>query len=222
MNMPNKITCVRLATTFLIIIIFSLSFLPGSEVWAGNLVIFGFNIGFSWIDLVCCIIFILGSITDAIDGHIARSRHLITNLGKFLDPLADKALVDSALILLCARVDWYGHHQILPMLVVLFVFRDLAMDGLRMLASQRGIVLAANIWGKVKTGIQMGLIPVLFLNGFPFSLIPDQLNLEYWMANRYEKTYIIMNIFVIISLFFSLLSLGIYIGKNKNVFKEEK
>ena len=91
-----------------------------------------------------------------------------------------------------------------------------------MLASQRGIVLAANIWGKVKTGIQMGLIPVLFLNGFPFSLIPDQLNLEYWMANRYEKTYIIMNIFVIISLFFSLLSLGIYIGKNKNVFKEEK
>ena len=53
MNTPNKITCVRLATTFLIIIIFSLSFLPGFEVWAGNLVIFGFNIGFSWIDLVC-------------------------------------------------------------------------------------------------------------------------------------------------------------------------
>ena len=145
----------------------------------------------------------------------------MTNLGKFLDPLADKFLVDSALILLCCRKDFSSHFQVFPLFVVLFVGRDLAMDGLRFIAANQGKVLAANIYGKIKTAIQMGLIPVLFLNGFPFSLLNVTNGMDSWLSTRWEYTYIVMNTFVFISLFMSLLSLIIYLVKNKNVLKEE-
>jgi CDP-diacylglycerol--glycerol-3-phosphate 3-phosphatidyltransferase len=221
MNLPNKITTIRLLMAVLMIVVFSLSYIPNAtSTWASDFVIFGFNLGFNWIDLVCFVIFIVGSITDAIDGHLARSRNLVTNLGKFLDPLADKFLVDSAFILLSTRLDWYGHYQVLPFFAILFIGRDLAMDGLRSLAARQGKVLAANIWGKVKTAIQMGLIPVLFLKGFPFSLLNFG-SLETWMANRWEYTYILTNILVCISLFVSLLSLFIYVKQNITVLKEE-
>lgn len=223
MNLPNRITSIRLIVTFLLIFLFSLELIPGAASrWAGELIIAGFHCGFSWIDLVSAILFGCGAITDAIDGHIARSRHLITNLGKFLDPLADKFLVDSSFILLCARTDFSGHHQVLPFLVVLFIGRDLAMDGLRILASGQGKVLAANIYGKVKTAIQMALIPILFLNGFPFSLFNFTGGLDAWMNTRWEYTYILTNTLTGISLFFSLLSMVIYFVQNKDVLKEEK
>lgn len=222
MNTPNKITSIRLALAFVVIIVFSLSFIPASATFAPEIVIGQLHMGFNWIDIVCCILFIIASITDAIDGHIARSRNLVTDFGKFLDPFADKFLVDSSLLLLCVRLDWSGHYQVMPFLIVLFIGRDLAMDGLRMVAAGKGTILAANIWGKVKTAVQMGLIPVLFLNGFPFSLIPNELNLNSWLTTRFQYTYILTNIFVLITLFFSLLSLGIYLYKNRAVLKGSK
>ena len=222
MNTPNKITSIRLALAFVVIIVFSLSFIPASATFAPEIVIGQLHMGFNWIDIVCCILFIIASITDAIDGHIARSRNLVTDFGKFLDPFADKFLVDSSLLLLCVRLDWSGHYQVMPFLIALFIGRDLAMDGLRMVAAGKGTILAANIWGKVKTAVQMGLIPVLFLNGFPFSLIPNALNLNSWLTTRFQYTYILTNIFVLITLFFSLLSLGIYLYKNRTVLKGSK
>ncbi|MCI5670720.1 MAG: CDP-diacylglycerol--glycerol-3-phosphate 3-phosphatidyltransferase [Candidatus Enterosoma sp.] len=222
MSTPNKITSIRLALAFVVIIVFSLSFIPASATFAPEIVIGQLHMGFNWIDIVCCILFIIASITDAIDGHIARSRNLVTDFGKFLDPFADKFLVDSSLLLLCVRLDWSGHYQVMPFLIALFIGRDLAMDGLRMVAAGKGTILAANIWGKVKTAVQMGLIPVLFLNGFPFSLIPNELNLNSWLTTRFQYTYILTNIFVLITLFFSLLSLGIYLYKNKAVLKGSK
>ena len=222
MNTPNKITSIRLALAFIVIIVFSLSFIPASATFAPEIVIGQLHMGFNWIDIVCCILFIIASITDAIDGHIARSRNLVTDFGKFLDPFADKFLVDSSLLLLCVRLDWSGHYQVMPFLIALFIGRDLAMDGLRMVAAGKGTILAANIWGKVKTAVQMGLIPVLFLNGFPFSLIPNELNLNSWLNTRFQYTYILTNIFVLITLFFSLLSLGIYLYKNRAVLKGSK
>ncbi len=222
MNTPNKITSIRLALAFVVIIVFSLSFIPASTTFAPEIVIGQLHMGFNWIDIVCCILFIIASITDAIDGHIARSRNLVTDFGKFLDPFADKFLVDSSLLLLCVRLDWSGHYQVMPFLIALFIGRDLAMDGLRMVAAGKGTILAANIWGKVKTAVQMGLIPVLFLNGFPFSLIPNELNLNSWLTTRFQYTYILTNIFVLITLFFSLLSLGIYLYKNRAVLKGSK
>ncbi len=222
MNTPNKITSIRLALAFVVIIVFSLSFIPASATFAPEIVIGQLHMGFNWIDIVCCILFIIASITDAIDGHIARSRNLVTDFGKFLDPFADKFLVDSSLLLLCVRLDWSGHYQVMPFLIALFIGRDLAMDGFRMVAAGKGTILAANIWGKVKTAVQMGLIPVLFLNGFPFSLIPNELNLNSWLTTRFQYTYILTNIFVLITLFFSLLSLGIYLYKNRAVLKGSK
>ena len=222
MNTPNKITSIRLALAFVVIIVFSLSFIPASATFAPEIVIGQLHMGFNWIDIVCCILFIIASITDAIDGHIARSRNLVTDFGKFLDPFADKFLVDSSLLLLCVRLDWSGHYQVMPFLIALFIGRDLAMDGLRMVAAGKGTILAANIWGKVKTAVQMGLIPVLFLNGFPFSLIPNELNLNSWLTTRFQYTYILTNIFVLITLFFSLLSLGIYLYKSRAVLKGSK
>ena len=222
MNTPNKITSIRLALAFVVIIVFSLSFIPASATFAPEIVIGQLHMGFNWIDIVCFILFIIASITDAIDGHIARSKNLVTDFGKFLDPFADKFLVDSSLLLLCVRLDWSGHYQVMPFLIALFIGRDLAMDGLRMVAASKGTILAANIWGKVKTAVQMGLIPVLFLNGFPFSLIPNELNLNSWLTTRFQYTYILTNIFVLITLFFSLLSLGIYLYKNRAVLKGSK
>lgn len=222
MNTPNKITLIRLALAFVVIIVFSLSFIPASATFAPEIVIGQLHMGFNWIDIVCCVLFIIASITDAIDGHIARSRNLVTDFGKFLDPFADKFLVDSSLLLLCVRLDWSGHYQVMPFLIALFIGRDLAMDGLRMVAAGKGTILAANIWGKVKTAVQMGLIPVLFLNGFPFSLIPNELNLNSWLTTRFQYTYILTNILVLITLFFSLLSLGIYLYKNRAVLKGSK
>lgn len=222
MNTPNKITSIRLALAFVVIIVFSLSFIPASATFTPEIVIGQLHMGFNWIDIVCCILFIIASITDAIDGHIARSRNLVTDFGKFLDPFADKFLVDSSLLLLCVRLDWSGHYQVMPFLIALFIGRDLAMDGFRMVAAGKGTILAANIWGKVKTAVQMGLIPVLFLNGFPFSLIPNELNLNSWLTTRFQYTYILTNIFVLITLFFSLLSLGIYLYKNRAVLKGSK
>lgn len=223
MNTPNKITTCRLIIAVLMIVTFSLSYIPSSSTtWLKDITISSFNLGFNVVDLICFVLFILGSITDAVDGHIARSRGLITDLGKFLDPLADKFLVDSALILLCTQKDWYNHYQILPFITILFIGRDLAMDGLRMVSASKGVVLAANKWGKVKTALQMSIIPILFLNGFPFSLIPNELNMDSWLSNRFEYTYIITNILMSVALFFSLLSLGIYLYKNRLVLKGDK
>lgn len=221
MNTPNKITTVRLGLAVVMIIVFSLSFIPGSESFAPMMKIGSFNLGFTWIDLTAGLIFGLAASTDSIDGKIARKYHLITDLGKFLDPLADKFLVDSALILLACSKDYTGHYRFAPFLAALFVGRDLAMDGLRMIANGKGKVLAANIYGKVKTAMQMSIIPILFLNGFPFSLIPNALNLDSWLAYRWQYIYILDNILISLALLMSLISCVIYFVQNRNIFKEE-
>lgn len=96
------------------------------------------------------------------------------------------------------------------------------MDGLRSIAAANGKVLAANMYGKVKTAIQMGLIPVLFLNGFPFSMMNFTSDIDVWLSTRFEFTYVITNILVLIALFFSLLSMVIYFVQNRNVLKDNK
>ncbi|MFA6829870.1 MAG: CDP-diacylglycerol--glycerol-3-phosphate 3-phosphatidyltransferase [Bacilli bacterium] len=212
LNTPNKITLVRFVFAFLVIIIYSLSFIPSSASFAPQIG----TTGFTWIDLTCAILFILGSITDAIDGHIARSRNLITDFGKFMDPLADKFLVDASLILLSTKVASNGTFLLFPFITVLFIGRDLAMDGLRMLANSKGRVLAANIYGKIKTAMEMAIIPIIFLNGFPFSYFSFTGN-----AN-WEYTYIVTNILAGITLAMSLISCFIYFKQNKDVFEGDK
>lgn len=190
MNLPNRLTLIRFLLAFVTVI---LMVLPWNNMGV-NIVMIP-TTGFSVVDLICCFFFIIASITDAVDGHIARSRNLVTDFGKFMDPLADKFLVNASLIVLAVVKS-----SMLPaIVVVLFIGRDLAVDGLRFLAASKGEVIAANKWGKAKTIAQMIAIPFIFLNGFPFNYILG------------EYTFIIPLIFICIALALSLISGGIYI-----------
>ena len=109
--------------------------------------------------IAACAVFVLASLTDWLDGYLARKNNEITNFGKFMDPLADKMLVTSALVCFVG-LGW------MPAWVAMIVIgRDLAVDGLRMLAASRNIVMAAGWSGKVKTAVTMVLIPVMLVFG---------------------------------------------------------
>lgn len=115
--------------------------------------------------LIALAIFIVASLTDALDGHIARKYNLITKMGKLLDPLADKVLVTAALVGLVAL------GKIPAWIVVLILAREFIVSIFRALAASDGIVIAASIWGKFKTISQMIAIVLLLLNNYPFSLM---------------------------------------------------
>ena len=109
-------------------------------------------------DILAGFVFILAALTDTADGYIARKKGIVTNLGKFIDPLADKILVVAALISLVQL-------QRLPAwIVVVIISRDFVVTGLRMVASAEGIVIAASKWGKVKTVSQIVAISLMILN----------------------------------------------------------
>ncbi len=142
-------------------------------------------------------IFIIASLTDTLDGYIARSRNMITNFGKFVDPLADKVLVSAALISL---VDL---GKVPGWVVVLIIAREFTITGFRTIAASEGITIAASPLGKIKTITQLVAIISLLLNNFPFNLI----NLPF------------ANIMLYISLFFTIISGVDYIYKNKAALK---
>lgn len=137
MNLPNKLTVLRIILVPFFII-FALVDFPGSRILA-------------------LLVFIAASVTDALDGHIARSRNLVTNFGKFLDPLADKVLVISALVCfvelgLCSAVP-----------VIIIIAREFMVSGLRLVTANEGVVVPANIWGKLKTAFTMASIVIILL-----------------------------------------------------------
>ena len=148
MNLPNKLTILRviLIPVFVAFLLDPLA-RPGAK----------------WIALL---IFIVASVTDALDGNIARKYNLVTNFGKFMDPLADKLLVCSALI---AFVDM----DMMPTWIVMIIIaREFIISGFRLVASDNGIVIAAGIWGKLKTVCQMVMIIVLIADlGGAFEII---------------------------------------------------
>nr|WP_255639885.1 CDP-diacylglycerol--glycerol-3-phosphate 3-phosphatidyltransferase [Pseudalkalibacillus hwajinpoensis] len=155
--MPNKITVSRI---FLIpvFLIFLLAPLPLGETEIAGTVLLNSQ-------LIATAIFIFASVTDWIDGYIARKHNLVTNLGKFLDPLADKLLVTSAfvsLVELGAAPAW---------IVVVILSREFAVTGLRLVASSEGEVLAASNLGKLKTWIQIIAIIMLLIENVPFESI---------------------------------------------------
>ena len=156
MNLPNKITLTRICMIPVFILFFYLDVLDG------------------WNFLAAAIIFVLAASTDALDGHIARSRNLVTNLGKFLDPIADKVLVSTALILLLTRgivfeVDFFAGWGLIVagVCVAVILARELIVSGFRMIAAGRSVVLAADKLGKLKTVFQDAAI-ALILAGMAF------------------------------------------------------
>ncbi|WHA09147.1 CDP-diacylglycerol--glycerol-3-phosphate 3-phosphatidyltransferase [Enterococcus montenegrensis] len=157
MNLPNKLTVIRICMIPLFILILVLPFNFGTLVLGTT--------ELPITHLVAAIIFAIASFTDWLDGHIARARGLVTNFGKFADPLADKMLVMTAFILLVDLNKAPGW------VVAIIVCRELAVTGLRLLLVEGGEVMAAAWPGKVKTATQMLAIIFLFLNNMPFNLI---------------------------------------------------
>jgi CDP-diacylglycerol---glycerol-3-phosphate 3-phosphatidyltransferase len=207
MNIPNKITLSRIAIVVgLLIALFVLDLIPGvTSPLLGNS-------GINLIYLVVAIVFILGALTDKLDGTLARKWNQVTDLGKFLDPVADKLLVDSLLIWLIVPHFGSANLTISIWCVLVMIIRDLVVDALRFIAASKGVVLAANIFGKLKTLFQMVAIPLVLLNGWPFSYF----DLSWNPALR------IASFFVYLATLASLLSGIIYLGQNLSVLKEKK
>lgn len=177
MNLANKLTTFRVLCIPIFVVFMLIESIPYNYYLAA-------------------IVFIVASITDLFDGKIARKYHLVTNFGKFMDPLADKMLVSAALICLTPKM-------IPSWVVIIIISRELFISGFRMLAADQGIVLTAGWWGKFKTAFSMVMIIVLIVN--------TPLN--------NSVLYIIGQILIWISLALTIISMIEYVSKNFNVLK---
>ena len=174
MNLPNKLTVLRM-----LMVPFFVFFMLTDTGGAAN----------KWIALV---LFCVASLTDMLDGKIARARNLVTNFGKFMDPLADKLLVCSAMI---CMID---SGQLTAWFVIIIIAREFIISGFRLVASDNGIVIAASYWGKFKTVSQMAMIIILIAD---FGGIFDMIG----------------NILIWVSLILTVVSLIDYVSKNVQV-----
>lgn len=191
MNLPNKLTVFRI---FMIPVFIAVAVIPFE--W-GTLNVLGSAIDVRL--LVAAIIFAVASITDWLDGVIARRQGLVTNFGKFADPLADKMLVMTAFIVLV------GLDLAPSWVVALIVCRELAVTGLRLLLVEQGGVVMAAAWpGKIKTNTQMWAIILLLLDNFPF----EGLGIPF------------ATIMLYVSLFFTLYSGVDYFYNSRHVFSD--
>ena len=179
MNLPNKLTVARIVMT-VIMIVFIL--LDGAV--------------FSWLSLI---LFCAAAFTDWLDGRIARSGGLVTNFGKFMDPLADKILNYSVMILLIPE------GLIPPVAVVLILFREFVVSGIRLAGAEQGVVIAANIWGKLKTLFQdMSLIVILLLRAVGAAFLAPLSAVLLWICAA-----------------LTVISGVIYVAQNIRVLREE-
>lgn len=176
MNLPNKLTVLRV----ILVPVFVLFLL-------GNITPYD-----KWIALV---IFVVASLTDLLDGKIARKYNLVTNFGKFMDPLADKLLVCSAMICFIAM------KKMPTWMVLIVIAREFIISGFRLVASDNGVVIAASYWGKFKTAFSMVMIIFVIMD----------------LAN--PVFYVITQILIWISLILTVVSLVDYVLKNKDIFK---
>ncbi len=207
-NLPTKITILRI-----VLVVALLVFL---FVWAIGGKFFGWVSPYLGsvpvVGLVAAIVFIVASATDALDGYLARSRNEVTDLGKFLDPIADKMLVNSCLIFFAISWEFSPNSlQIPAFCVILMVLRDLVVDTMRFVAASKGKVVAANIFGKLKTVFQMIAIPLVMLNGWPFS----------YFDLSWNPLCRISTMLIYIATAMSLISGIIYVVMNRHVLKEE-
>lgn len=177
MNLPNKLTMFRVIL-IPFFVVFMLADITAYDKW------------------IALAIFIIASLTDLLDGKIARKYNLVTNFGKFMDPLADKLLVCSALICLVALA------AIPAWIVIVIIAREFIISGFRLIASDNGVVIAASYWGKFKTTFQMVMICLMIADIAAISLVTT---IVMWVA-----------------LVLTVVSLVDYLVKNKDVMKDTK
>ena len=171
MNLPNKITCVRLVLSVVVLVIlampwnyFGISF-PTYSVFSVE------NVNLKYI--ICGILFMIGSITDFLDGYIARKYNLVTDFGKVMDAIADKVLVNGVLIIL-------AYDKFIPLIVpVIIITRDIVVDSIKMASGSKGKVVAASWPGKIKTICMMVGVTLVFFYNIPFAFIGNGIRIDY-------------------------------------------
>lgn len=198
MNLPNKLTVMRILLVFIILIISFLN-IPGE--------VFGISLKF----LIIEIIFIIASITDHYDGYLARKNNQITTFGKFLDPIADKILVVTTMLLLTER-------GTLPAWIpIVTIFREFLVSGYRLVeVKEGGNVVAANIWGKIKTVTQMIAIMLMLIDSNKFfAFTTTKLPMPWMILN------ILGSIMMLISVIATIFSGYTYLKNGKDLFKDK-
>lgn len=190
MNLPNKLTIFRV----ILIVPFVLLLLGGYHEWGWFTALFGGIM--EYVDYIALGIFIIASLTDLIDGKIARKYNLVTNFGKFMDPLADKLLVCAALVALVEM------GRIPSWVVIIIISREFIISGFRTIASDNGVVIAASYWGKFKTTFQMIMVCLMIAD--------------------IEVLSVLTAIIMWIALALTVVSLVDYLWKNKDVMKDNK
>lgn len=190
MNLPNKLTIFRI----ILIVPFVLLLLGESSGWGWYRALFGGIL--EYVDYISLSIFIIASLTDLIDGKIARKYNMVTNFGKFMDPLADKLLVCSALIALVEM------GRIPAWVVIVIISREFIISGFRLVAADNDVVIAASYWGKFKTTFQMVMVCLMIAD------IP--------------QLQILTDIVMWIALALTVISLIDYLVKNRGIMNEQK
>ena len=185
MNLPNKLTVFRM----ILLVPYVILLLGGHAGWGWFDAAFGGIEAYT--DYIALVIFVIASLTDMLDGKIARKYNLVTNFGKFMDPLADKLLVCSAMICL---IDM---DRIPAWIVIVIISREFIISGFRLVASDNHVVIAASYWGKFKTTFQMIMVILMIAN--------------------IQALNILTQIVMWIALALTIISLIDYIVKNKNV-----
>ena len=164
MTLPNKLTLLRIVLVPVMVVVAFIPYLNENYM---------FNSGLSIANFINVIIFALASFTDFLDGKIARKYNLVTTFGKFADPLADKMLVTSAMVILCLQMNGTDYWWFMPAWgLILILCRDLMVDGVRFICAGKGETIAADIFGKIKTFVTMFALVFLFLWNIDFNGIP--------------------------------------------------
>ena len=194
MNLPNKLTIVRM----ILIVPFVVLLLGGFYNWSWLEGII------EYVDYIALAIFIIASLTDMLDGKIARKYNLVTNFGKFMDPLADKLLVCAAMICLVEM------GRIPAWVVIVIISREFIISGFRLVASDNGVVIAASYWGKFKTVFQMIMICLMIVDNSYFPLAGTVV----WS--------VLVDLTMWIALALTVISLLDYVIKNRGVMSDVK
>ena len=200
MNLPNKLTLFRIILVPIMVIV-SFFDIPGSF------------LGISTTMWIMELIFIIASITDKLDGYLARKNNQVNNFGKFLDPIADKILVVAAMIL------FVGMGRLPAWIPIIVIFREFAVSGYRLIAVQNsGKVIAANVWGKLKTVTQMIAIILMFLTTQPYFAFVNSA-LTYMTTGDFVMN-ILASIFMTVSVIATIFSGYEYLKGGKDLLKD--
>ncbi len=197
MNLPNKLSVLRICLIPFVMFFYLADFIPH-------------GIG----KIIALVIFIAAAITDTLDGQIARKRNLVTNLGKFLDPIADKILTAAVFFLVMADGTIPAPYGVI--IVTIIIAREFMVSALRQLAAAKGIVLAADKWGKMKTVVQMIALPLCMVVAYIHSCgfnTPNALVTSFEIAS-----YILIGLATLLT----IVSGANYLIKNRDCFKDSK